>query len=46
MREKDDWSDTSVSDISNVGGTLKKILNMRGHNTVSSYISYTIAGNS
>ncbi|XP_019861102.1 PREDICTED: ubiquitin carboxyl-terminal hydrolase 47-like, partial [Amphimedon queenslandica] len=35
MREKDYWSDTSFSDISDVGGTLKEILDMRGYSTSS-----------
>uniref|UniRef100_A0A1X7USQ9 Ubiquitin carboxyl-terminal hydrolase 47 C-terminal domain-containing protein n=1 Tax=Amphimedon queenslandica TaxID=400682 RepID=A0A1X7USQ9_AMPQE len=39
MKEKEYWSDTSVSDISDVGGTLNEILDMRGHNTLLLYVS-------
>uniref|UniRef100_A0A1X7UDW8 Ubiquitin carboxyl-terminal hydrolase 47 C-terminal domain-containing protein n=1 Tax=Amphimedon queenslandica TaxID=400682 RepID=A0A1X7UDW8_AMPQE len=41
MREKDYWNDTfKIRDISDVGGTLKEILNMGGHNTSHTYLLY------
>ncbi|XP_019852438.1 PREDICTED: uncharacterized protein LOC109582223 isoform X2 [Amphimedon queenslandica] len=40
MREKDYWSDISVSDISDVGGTLKEIFNMRRHNSSHTQLLY------
>ncbi|XP_019852439.1 PREDICTED: uncharacterized protein LOC109582224 [Amphimedon queenslandica] len=40
MREKDYWSDISVSDISGVGGTLKKAFKMRRHNTSHTQLLY------
>uniref|UniRef100_A0A1X7SP06 Ubiquitin carboxyl-terminal hydrolase 47 C-terminal domain-containing protein n=1 Tax=Amphimedon queenslandica TaxID=400682 RepID=A0A1X7SP06_AMPQE len=41
MREKDYWNDTfKIRDISDVGGTLKEILKMRGHNTSHTQLLY------